>query len=262
MESDQSVKKKDVIVRVVAVLIASCFWMIYRIFYLTDTKKPWNYKYCFEDRITTYVLGDITNFFSQNLILRDFLLITSSNMLDVFLLSYLALVLFKSNSWVQIVHPALFYFVRNAIVQPISVLRFYDTYIVDDPGFPSLVVPFFRTSDFFYSGHVGCCVLLALQFKELGYEELFYAGMGLSVYEAFAMTITRSHYSVDILFGILMAHYTFFIAKELGEMLDRHVPICLSSQPDKTESELQEVRSTVVLSMNREEYSDVRKSTV
>jgi hypothetical protein len=60
----------------------------------------------------------------------------------------------------------MFYLLRM-IVQKLFLLRYPEGYLWDYPGFPSLVVPYGKTNDFFYSGHVGGACVMMLEFRSL-----------------------------------------------------------------------------------------------
>lgn len=226
VKTEDSLKKRDILLRFIVVLLIGTFWMIYRLFYLTDNKSTWDYKYCFKDKIMIKGLGDITRYISQNLYLRDFLLISGSNLLDIFFMCYLITFIRHGKSWRSMINFILFFGIRNLIVQSLILLEYYDTYLFQDPGFPSIVVPFQRAPDFFYSGHAGSAMILGLQFSSLGYSQLKYVGIFLSAYEGFVMMVTRTHYSIDVVFGMLMAHYTYFLSKPIAKFFDEKLPFC------------------------------------
>ena len=50
-------------------------------------------------------------------------------------------------------------------------MRYPDGYLWDFPGFYSITVPYGRTNDFYYSGHVGCCVIQYCEFKAHGWNK-------------------------------------------------------------------------------------------
>jgi hypothetical protein len=157
-------------------------------------------------------------------------MISGSNILDVFFISFFILFVVKGNSWNPILHIILFYGVRNILVQQFFLFEIYDTYLFGDPGFPSIVVPFFRAPDFFYSGHAGCAVLTGLQFRDFGHPKLLYVGIIIAFYEGFIMCVTRAHYSVDIIFGMLIAHYIYFLSTKLSMYADKYLPVCGKKQ--------------------------------
>src|SRR5689334_11746274 len=112
-----SIKTKDVIVRLIVVLLACSFWIVYRLFYMTENKKAWDYKYCFDDKLLTGLEANISAYISQNWYIRNLLMITGSNLLDVFFCSFLIMFVKKGKSWTPIIHFALFYGIRNSLVQ-------------------------------------------------------------------------------------------------------------------------------------------------
>jgi hypothetical protein len=219
--------KKNILFKLVLILLCAAFWMTYRLLYLKDQKRDWNYPYCFNDKFVSQVLVDFTRYLSQHWYLRNFLIVSSACLMDVFFISFIIVYIMKSNSWKHILHFGVFYGIRNAFVQGTFLLEIYDTYLWGfDAGFPSISVPLNRAADFFYSGHAGSALVLGIQYKELGYGELLYVSIFISLYEAFVLCATRGHYGIDIVFGILMAHYSYFLSTPLGEFLDKYVPIC------------------------------------
>jgi hypothetical protein len=218
-------KNQNVLVRLSVVLCACVGWILYRIFYLTESTQEWNLKYCFDDKLLTYFLAGITHFLSQHLMVRDMMFITASAFLDIFMVSFLIVFAKKGDSWRPVIHLMMFYCVRG-LFQTVTVLEFYDTYLDESPGFPSLTVPYGYQSDFFYSGHAGVALALGFIFHDLGYKHLFYFGIFLSIFESFVMTVIRAHYSIDIIFGVLMAHYFYFLSKRIANVLDNVIPIC------------------------------------
>lgn len=49
-----------------------------------------------------------------------------------------------------------------------------DGFIFSYPGIPSLTVPYHDVNDFFYSGHVGTCLLVVLEYRAGGFYKLSY----------------------------------------------------------------------------------------
>lgn len=49
-------------------------------------------------------------------------------------------------------------------------MQFPPGYLWDYPGFPSLVVPYGATNDFFYSGHAGGATLVMFEYSALSGE--------------------------------------------------------------------------------------------
>lgn len=66
----------------------------------------------------------------------------------------------------------------------------------DDPGFPSLIVPYGDTTDFFYSGHVGFLNIAALEWYKQKIYKMTYLTVFVMFYTIFVLLIFRAHYSI------------------------------------------------------------------
>jgi len=208
-----------------AVVILLIIWILIRLFYLKEDPGVYDGLYCFNDKFLTVILKPITDFLSQHLLIRDLMLILGALFMDMGFLLFTIVYILRGNSWKEIFAIILFYGLRGSF-QSISFLQIYDTFIMEYPGFPSLMVPYFRTADFYYSGHTGASCLLALSYRDWGYTPIFYVYIFSTFYEALQMSIIRAHYSIDIIFGFIAAHYLFQIsAKFSRSVLDVYLPI-------------------------------------
>jgi len=106
----------------------------------------------------------------------------------------------------------MFYGIR-VICQNIYAMKAYDGFYWDYPGFPSLVVPYGATNDFFYSGHIGCCMLVFLEFSRMGWMKLRFGCLFTMACQVLLMIITRGHYSIDMIAGFFIAHYCYLIVQ-------------------------------------------------
>ena len=71
--------------------------------------------------------------------------------------------LFYTNSYRFGIAIVVFY-VTRFLFQHIFLLKVPDNYIFRYPGFPSLFVPYDKTTDFFFSGHVGGSLIATMEF--------------------------------------------------------------------------------------------------
>jgi len=78
-----------------------------------------------------------------------------------------------------------------------------------DPGFPSLVVPYGRGSDFFFSGHSGFLLICANEWNTLGNKRLRNFVYCVLAYTVFILLVYRVHYSIDIFGGIIIADWCY-----------------------------------------------------
>ncbi len=241
--NERSIKKKNLILntshdidsfksrikyrKVLVLFIFFILWIVVRIgFHYLDTDEGvTNPNYCLNCKLLTNILYPISNLISQNLIVRDLLLIFASTMLDIGLITFGVIYIKNGNSWAYPLAFLIFYGVRS-VVQELFTMQFLDTFVFDNPGFPSIVVPYFRTPDFFYSGHIGCSLILSLSFRDWGYKIFSNYFIFVVCLEAFVMTVTRAHYSIDIIFGFIAGHYFYIISKYLAKYLDVNLPLC------------------------------------
>lgn len=99
-------------------------------------------------------------------------------------------------------------------------MRYPDGYLWDFPGLYSITVPYGKTNDFYYSGHVGCCLLSYLEFKANGWFKFAYFSLVTMILQASLMIFLRSHYSIDIFGGLVFAHYIWMMAEKYSYFID------------------------------------------
>ena len=121
----------------------------------------------------------INEYFHGDETARNVMLIVSSGFLDVLFLNMLTKFILFGKSWRVILCLVSFYLCRM-ICQQLFILEKPDGYIWDYPGFPSLVVAYAATPDFFFSGHIGFAVICALD----NFESKWYVPGVLSIVAA------------------------------------------------------------------------------
>jgi hypothetical protein len=99
-------------------------------------------------------------------------------------------------------------------------LGFPEGYTWDDPGVPSVIVPYGRTSDFFFSGHCGFLMICACEWYQLGFKKMTYLTHCVNVYLAVVMLICRIHYSADITTGLIYGHYIYIVVRHFMPYMD------------------------------------------
>lgn len=116
-------------------------------------------------------------------------------------------------------------------------MRVPDDFIWDYPGFPSIMVYYGESSDFFYSGHVGVCLFLALE--NFAHDNLITGvfSLLLMVLTGFIMIISRAHYFIDIVAGIVFSHYFWIMSERVAPYLDRFIKKVTYSADNYTELE-------------------------
>ena len=220
----KTTKQSSLVIKTSLCFTFLVIWIIYRLKRNSADELVVSSFYCFRDRYLIDYIYPITRFLSQNLHIRDLFLITGSNSLDVLMLSYVALYVKIGNSWRGILNLVLFYGIRGVIQNHIT-LNYYHTYLYTEPAFFSIFVPVFKSPDFFWSGHCGITLIGALQFRNWGYKKTFYIGLLISFWEGVVMTSLRAHYSIDIIFGWLIAHHNFWMADIVADIMDKRFNI-------------------------------------
>jgi hypothetical protein len=114
---------------------------------------------------------------------------------------------------------AVFYLVRG-LIQKIWFSPFPPGFYWSSPGLPSLVVPYGRGSDFFFSGHAGFMIICAEEWHRIGKPRMRNMILIGAAYTIFTLLIYRIHYSIDIFVGVFFADWCFWKVDSIREKLD------------------------------------------
>lgn len=180
---------------------------------------PENDVTCVVDKIMDAMEG-INRYILAHPFLRDTLMIICSGFMDFMFLTTFLYWVYCGKSSRLIITTAMFYLIRAA-VQAIWYSPFpAEGYWWYDPGFPSLVVPYGRGSDFFFSGHIGFVVICANEWKKNNKPQMVnFITIG-GIYTAFMLIAYRIHYSIDVIAGIIVAHWCFMLIDQNKEHID------------------------------------------
>ncbi len=90
------------------------------------------------------------------------------------------------------------------------------------PGFPSVVVTYYTTFDFFFSGHTASATLSALEIGHRGYKRKIFVILATLMvgFEIFCILSMRFHYTADVITGIFAAVTAFTLAVQIAPKLD------------------------------------------
>ena len=150
---------------------------------------------------------------------RDALQITCSAFMDILFLTTSGYWVLYSKSSRLIVTILLFYGVRN-VVQQMWWSPFPAGFWWYDPGFPSLIVPYGRGSDFFFSGHVGFVVICGTEWKRVGNLWMAIFSLIGGIYTTFILLSYQVHYCIDIFTGVVFAHWCYVMVDQYKESID------------------------------------------
>jgi hypothetical protein len=205
-EINEDINKREIIVKssIVVLSLAAIIMNCYLGYGLPNTNIQ-----CMND--TTHTVTEKINLYlNKNIQIRNIIIILSSLYEDLIMITMCVYWIFKIKSWRVVICILIFYIFRG-IIQMLFQMRYPEGYSWDYPGFPSLIVSYLRTNDFFYSGHVGLPIIIACEFFKNNKHSLGYFSLCCCLVEFTVMLIMRGHYIIDLIFGIIIAHYIFII---------------------------------------------------
>jgi len=187
-------------------------------FSVPDNEVP-----CVQDKVMD-ALGFANTFINTpgNEFFRDFFLFLSSFMLDIIFIITLGYWVLHGRSGRLPVTLGVFYGVR-AVVQGLWTSPFPEgNYWYSPFGVPSLVVPYGRQSDFFFSGHSGFLVICASEWHKLKWPKLRNFVIVSAIYTMLILVIYRTHYSIDVFTGVIFAEWCYSKADKHKDTIDRY----------------------------------------
>jgi len=152
----------------------------------------------------------INEFLDQNQFYRNALIITSSLMIDTTSFMMTArFMIFERNFKLPLTLLAMYIF--RGFLQNVFFMKFPTNYIWGTPGLFSITVPYAPANDFFFSGHVGLCTICFIYFRRQKVRPMQYFAFVTIIVEFFTLLVTRAHYFIDLVIGIVVAHYIYLI---------------------------------------------------
>ena len=89
------------------------------------------------------------------------------------------------------------------------------------PGFPSLLVTYSVSNDYFFSGHTAIAVLAITEVARLGKRWLTALGILVAIFEIATVLALRAHYTMDVFTGIVTGLYAAYLAGWISVALKR-----------------------------------------
>lgn len=202
-----SPEKKFFVIKIILVLAVYAFLVLNS---LHDFVSPDYVPECVKDEMHELTLP-INQYLEQNKFYKNLLIIVASLMIDinVFVLAATWVLFGKSYKTFYII--TAFYLFR-AFLQSVFFLKFPSNYIWGHPGMFSITVPYHPANDFFYSGHLGLCTICYIHFTREKLTFMRYFGIVTIAIEFFTLLVTRAHYFIDLVVGMIVAHYIYLVA--------------------------------------------------
>jgi len=154
------------------------------------------------DKIHTFTAG-LNAYLAASPRAANSLLIVSSALID-------ALALFLIGSWLFAARVRLFLgfallMALRQVMQALCALPVPQGMIWHDPGFPSLLVTYSASSDFFFSGHTAIAVYGAAELARFRRRWLTGLAWLIVAFEVTTMLVLRAHYTMDVFAGATAA---------------------------------------------------------
>lgn len=151
--------------------------------------------------------------------LRNFLLISSSIMMDASFIISMSYFIAKSRSW-KILITILFYFALRLITQFVYSIATPNDYLWIYPGFPSIIVSYVKSNAFLFNSQVGLIFICFLYF--LRYKNYLMIGFSLVslIIHSLLLIALRGAFSVDIISSIIIAHFSYLLVNEYISLID------------------------------------------
>ena len=140
----------------------------------------------------------------ENPIYGHFLLGIDSFFIDL-------VVLFMSLQWMlraqshNFAFTVLMFYVVRATAMSLGQFPLPEPYLFEYPGFPSIFVPYDKTNDLYYSGHIGLCTIVVLECIFYKWNRFVIFALFTLFLTGFMMIVLGGHYSNDIIIGFVAA---------------------------------------------------------
>lgn len=170
------------------------------------------------DDLILDLTAPLNKYLNQNKKISDFLLISSSLIIDL-----LGLYLIFQGILGETIRPLislLIVFSLRQLNQFFTSLPVPPGMIWHDPGVPSLLVTYKVSNDLFFSGHTALATLGMLELLQIGNPYLSLLAGLIFVYEVLVVIFLRAHWTMDIFTGAVVAALVFAGSDPLAVSLD------------------------------------------
>ena len=106
-----------------------------------------------------------------------------------------------------------FYIIRSFTIK-IGQWPTIDFMIFKNIPFPSIMISYEETNDFYFSGHTGLCFVLFLEHYHRKNLAIWVVSLFFFFYTVFMLIYTGAHYTNDVIIGFICSISFYFIAKK------------------------------------------------
>ena len=215
----------------IAIVVAGILFLIFYVTVSIDDLPSTDWD-CYYDLFFAMTAA-INSWFHDNISCAQALLIVAQESMDILALSTLIRWAMFGKSLMPIVTIVMFYFMRW-VCTVVFIIEYPDGYLWEYPGFPSLFVSYKQAYDFFFSGHLAFCMWNVIHH----YNEKHKVHMLYSIYVTIltftAQVFLRGHYIIDLLTGMVVAHYCHLVCSlYFGPWCDSNIIVWLDDDKNK-----------------------------
>jgi len=116
----------------------------------------WDWSFEFSDPINKYLMN--------NLDFKNKYIIYASFLMDAMLLTFFSLFLLYWRTY-RVIFALVIFFISRAFIQKTFLMGRPEGFMWSYPGMYALTVPYPDVNDFYFSGHVGTCTLVLLEYR-------------------------------------------------------------------------------------------------
>jgi hypothetical protein len=138
---------------------------------------------------------EANNYLHEHEAVRKVTIILSSLHVDIAFILIVLFFLFLAKS-ARIIYLTLFFYTIRGICQGLFMFQYPKDWIFDDPGVFSLMVPYQKASDFYYSGHSGFLMMSTLEFIQMRMVSVAFLNFLLMLFTGWMLITTRAHYTI------------------------------------------------------------------
>jgi len=183
-----------------------------------DLANPGHVPECIRDEMHE-MTRPIAIFLGENPFYRNTMIILASCLMDMNVVILSVRWFFFEKNFKLLMIVTAFYGFRG-FLQKMFFMKFPDDYVWGHPGLFSLSVAYAPANDFFFSGHCGMCTICLIHFRRTGRKLMQKISLFAIVYQFFTLLVTRAHYFIDLVVGIIIAHYIYLIFDWIEEYLN------------------------------------------
>ncbi len=183
-------------------------WICFRLFFLREMTYTWDSIYNYRDRVLDSIY-EYSIMISQQLTIRDYILIICSVGLDFFLVLFLFIYLVKGNNMRPIIN--IIYYYIGTLIFNIRYDNEINTSLYSYPGFPGIVMYYNERCNSFY---IGLMIIFMLHFYNFEYFKIFYFSVVFNLFLAIALLLLRANLTINIILGVILAHLTYIISEK------------------------------------------------